>query len=304
MSETLFLFLLVLSVYLFIRFYESSSCGNTILFGIAGALTAMTRPTALLFVAVGALCALFRRQYWQATVIVVCTVLLFTPWVVRNYLTYHTVILTTAAGGTDLWLGNNPEADGGALAAPEVANYLKAHGYIETSEKGIQEAKEFILYHPFQFTELLVWKATAYWSVARPYAFWFYLSGFPQKVVLVWSVIWSLILFVLGLSGAWLFWRSKRPLLRWLVVFAVLMPLSVIPIIVETRYRLPVYPFLALFAGYFSLRWYRLHKENPNDRSLLKVALSSAAIITAVAAFDILRNLPLILSRVGSLWGC
>jgi hypothetical protein len=177
--------------------------------------------------------------------------------------------------------------------------YAGSHSSAEISAHGTQEFEQFVFHHPFQEAELLAKKTSAYWSVARPYAFWFYLNGLPQKIVFVWSVVWSFVLFVLGLSGAWLMWESKRPLDRWLLLLALLMPLSVIPIIVETRYRLPVYPFLALFGGYFAARWHRLRQEDPQDHSLSKVALVVAALVVADAAFDALRNARLIFGRLG-----
>lgn len=302
MSETLHLFLLSLTTYAFVRFYESPSYRNTVFFGIVCSLAAMTRPTALLVIAAVVLCAMLRHQYKQAALIIVCTVVLFAPWAIRNYYTYNEFIFTTAAGGYDIWLGNNLGANGGAHPTPEINSYLETHGHIKTSAKGIAEAKSFAIHHPFQVIKLLIWKTTAYWSIARPYAFWFYLSDIPQKIVLVLSVLWSLILFVLGLAGAWILWQSKRPILRWIVAIAVLMPIAVIPIIVQTRYRLPVYPYLSLFAGYFVMHWYRLWKGNLYDKKIYKVVIISSAVIIIIAILDILQNLPLILSRLSSLF--
>jgi len=112
MTETLFLFLSVLSVYLFVRFYEEPTLKNSAWLGIAAALCILTRPTALLFLAVFVAFALSKKYFYQAVILIACSIIFVAPWTYRNYQTYHKFILTTAAGGYDLWVGNNPQADG------------------------------------------------------------------------------------------------------------------------------------------------------------------------------------------------
>jgi hypothetical protein len=292
MTETLFLFFIVLSTYLFVRFYQRPSLGNAALLGIASAFAIMTRPTALLILALALFYALFARRFAQALLMLACAALMIAPWTIRNYETYHSFILTTAAGGYDLWLGNTPATGGGAHPTPEMVSYASTHDFTATSAYGTKQFENFIFNHPLAEAELLVEKGIAYFSIARPYGFWFYLSGRAQEVVLAWSALWSFALFSLGLAGAWLMLRGRRPLHSWLLALAALMPLSVIPIIVETRYRLPLYPFLALFAGYFILRLYR-------DRGEWKVLIVAAALVIGDGALDALRNIGLIVSRLG-----
>lgn len=292
MTETLYLFLIAFTTYLFVRLYQEPGYANAALLGVAGAFAVLTRPTALLMLILVFIAALALRRYKQAAALLFCSVLVIAPWTLRNYSVYHSFILTTAAGGYDLWMGNNAGADGGAHPTREIVAYAASHTFTQTAAYGDAQFKQFIFGHPLAETKLLAEKTIAYASVARPYAFWFYLSGLAQKIVLVWSAAWSFILFSLGLAGAWLLWESKQPLYRWLLALAVLMPASVIPIIVETRYRLPLYPFLALFAGYFAVRLYR-------DRSLSKVLGVAAAFIFVDAAVDGASHLGLILDRLG-----
>ena len=61
-----------------------------------------------------------RRRFAKALVILACALVIIGPWTVRNYLVYDEFILTTAAGGYGLWLGNNPGANGGAHPTEEI----------------------------------------------------------------------------------------------------------------------------------------------------------------------------------------
>lgn len=302
MTETLYLFSLSLTTYVFVRFYQSSTWLLAALLGIVGGLSVMIRPTALLFLAAVAAAVFFKREFLKTVVVLLCAVLVIAPWTIRNYLVYDQFILTTAAGGYGLWLGNNPGAEGGAHPTEEIVAYTSTHTFLETSHEGVRQVKHFIMTEPLEATKIMIWKGTAYFSAARPYAFWFYFDDHPiaQKVVLTLSVAWSSVLLILGMAGAWILWRSKEPLTRWIVILAVTLPLAVIPVIVETRYRLPAYLFFSLFSGYLLAHAYSLYW---NDRraffGLAGVTAGSVALIVFTTGFDVFRNIALITSRLG-----
>lgn len=305
MTETVALFLTVLASYLFLKFLDKQSYINAALVGAVSALAMLTRPTLLLIAAIAAIFAISARRFSYAAVIIAAFLIVIAPWTIRNYITYDRVILTTVAGGYDLWLGNNPGADGGVHPTPEIVAYSQSHDILETSEYGSQQFKQFILHSPLHFAWLTVQRSIAYFSIARPYAFWFYFDEHPlaQKIVLGLSIIWSFLLFALGLAGAWLAWRSRDRRSRWIIALAASLPLSVVFILVETRYRLPIYPFLALFGGLFVAQWYRVWRtEGWLWSAESKTVAAIAVFCIAVACVDVLRHASLIATRLTAIF--
>jgi len=73
----------------------------------------------------------------------------------------------------------------------------------------------------------------------------------------------------------------------------VLAPLAVIPIIVETRYRYPLYPFLAIFAAY------GISKNFWHSR----VIGGSAAFILLLTGYDFFSNSADILEKISRVLG-
>src|SRR5207245_4226732 len=67
--------------------------------GVATALAALTRPTALLCIPLFALYS--GRRRWVA--LIIASVLTLAPWVMRNYLRYGELILVNDAAGYSVW---------------------------------------------------------------------------------------------------------------------------------------------------------------------------------------------------------
>lgn len=303
MTETLLLFFCILSVYLFVRFYEKPTPLNAFYLGCASAAAAMTRPTLLLFVIMFIAFCLARRYLKQALVIAACFTILIGPWALRNYFIFHRVILTTAAGGYDLWVGNNPQADGELDPTQAIKDFSNSHSIFETNAEGLRQVYAFIFRHPLTEARLLLLKTSIYFSSARPAAFWFHLHGTSRLLTVLFSSSFVFLLFSFGFAGLRFLWREGSYLYRWLILLAAAMPLSVIPIVVETRYRYALYPFLALFAGYFLARLVENYRNSPRglgafgrtNKSELVTLTAATAIVFADTALDVLLNL----SRIG-----
>ncbi len=298
MTETLMLFLLILSIYLFIKFYYKPTTTNVILLAVAGTLASLVRPTLLLILGVFLVFSLSRRFYKQAGIFVVCSFLVFTPWVVRNYIVFDQFILTTAIGGYDLWVGNNPLANGELDPSTYIRDFSSTHNVLETSEKGINEVLSFVLEKPFEELKLLATKTSIYFSFARPAAFWFHLHGLDRVVTIILSSSFAFILFTFGLSGVWYAWKERDALKRWIIVIALTMPLSVIPIVVETRYRYSFYPFLAFFTGYFIFLLKRKVDPYSNLNQKLKTYILVTIILSANTIFDFFKNLEIVKEKL------
>ncbi|MBI2474671.1 MAG: glycosyltransferase family 39 protein [Candidatus Taylorbacteria bacterium] len=300
MTESLFLFLTALSIYFFVLFYERPSKANALLLGVATALCILTRPTALLLLVMYLIFAVSKKYFVQALILALCFTFIIGPWTSRNYRVYDRFIMTTAAGGYDIWVGNNPEASGELEASATITAYLDNYGVEAADKKGIEEVKKFILTEPLNFIRLQLIKTSIYFSAARPSAFWFHLSGTSKMATVVLSSIFAFVTFALGFAGLWLAFK-KRGIFRWLAALTLAAPVAVIPIIVETRYRFPIYPLMALFAAYFVHEIYQSHRATGKFAWTreLKIFAVTASVVMLNTVFDAWRNFDVVKDKLG-----
>jgi len=296
MTETLLLFLLVASLHSFIRFFQEPTKWRAALLGLTATAALMTRPTLLLALLIFVIFCLWKRYFAQLSVLLVCSLLLISPWAIRNYQIFGTPVIVGTAGGYDLWVGNNEEANGELEPSATIAEYARMHTPTQTSVHGVQEVLRFVKTQPLSAFSLLLIKTSVYFSAARPAAFWFHQHGLNQILTIFLSSVFAFILFSFGIAGAVLLWR-KGELYRWLLLLALTAPLSVIPIVVETRYRYPLYPLLALFAGYaLAVLWEKGWKKSGSEQKVL-LWVTTAILFNTI--FDFLRNLDTVKDKLG-----
>src|SRR3989344_1289357 len=170
---------------------------------------------------------------------------------------YDRFILTTGVGAYDIWVGNHLGASGGFEKASDIQVARNSIGSKELDAVSRQKYFEFLTQLPFAFLELQIRKTALYFSLVRPGGFWIGLWDYPIQLffTLMYSFIWTAILFILGIAGALMLFKERRDLkMRFMLTSALLQPISVIPIIVETRYPYSLFPLLALFGAYFLVR--------------------------------------------------
>lgn len=259
MTETLFIFLMILVLYIFIRYFERMNMGGALLLGAAMAVAILTRSTIGFFLPVFIFYFWKRRLYKQMILFLILIVLIMAPWTIRNYFIYHRFIPTMANFGYNLWVGNHAGGDGEGAVMPEYYEAIKTYGIIGTNYYAAEQFKNFVFSHPLSYIKLTAGRLMKYFSFIRPMGFWFYQSGWGQLVFVLSSALASVILFTFGFAGIFACLRRQAALkkekkisqLIYLMVFMLLTCLAIIPILIETRYRLPIYPLMAIFAGFF-----------------------------------------------------
>ncbi|OGZ42289.1 MAG: hypothetical protein A3C80_00440 [Candidatus Ryanbacteria bacterium RIFCSPHIGHO2_02_FULL_45_43] len=295
LTETLFIFLLLLVTYISLVAVRGQSRSMPALAGLFFAFAIMTRPIAILpFLAFIAL-FIWRKNWKEVLLSVLFPLIIIGTWSSFVSRRYSTFILTTGVGTYDLWVGNNIDAKGGF---EKTAEQLEARHSLSVAELDtISRSKyvAFITSHPLRFLELQWRKTALYFSLIRPGGYWIHLMAHPfeRLLTLYASAFWTAALFIFGLAGAWVLYR-KRNDISWylLAVFALLQPLAVIPIIVETRYRYPFFPFLAVFAAYFLLL-----------RPIMRGAFFGAlAVIIIFTGYDAIYNASEIASKIMSVF--
>ncbi|MBI5045986.1 MAG: glycosyltransferase family 39 protein, partial [Candidatus Niyogibacteria bacterium] len=181
MTETLGVFLITLSIYLFWRYVNGVAKSAGLLFFTAlvfGFAVMVRTPAALLFLPFAYY--FIRENNWKHFLIfTVILILLFMPWIVRNYYVYRAFIPTNLAFGYDLLAGNHPGATG-ELEPYAVNDEFMSHGRIEGNKMALKAALGFILANPAEFSRITLDRISIYFSFARPTGFWFHLHGFAK----------------------------------------------------------------------------------------------------------------------------
>lgn len=294
LTETLFLFLLMSAVYASLRALDENGLTYAMVAGAAWGTAILTRPTALLPLSLVVIALCLQKRFRGAVLALCIAACIVAPWSYFVSKRFHSLILTTTVGGYDLWVGNNLDARGGFEKTLEIQNARKLYHSVELDRIGKRRYATFIMEHPLGFIELQIRKTALYFSAFRPTGFWFHIRDrvWELRATLVASFAWSVFVFFFGIAGAILFFREQRTVGAVLfLLFALFQPLSVIPIIVETRYRYPLYPFLAIFAAYFLAR-------RPWPRREVCIA---AAVLVCAAGYDFVSYSAEIIAKIQSI---
>ena len=190
------------------------------------------------------------RKVGLSLTIVIAAALITSPWIVRNIHVVGAPVLNTN-GGFNLYLGNNPSANGWFISIADTPRgptwqMLREEGELKASETLKQEAIEWIREHPTEFLTLAIRKAGYFWmppfhegkSQASTAENIVRILWGTQFVVIVAAALASLLIRRL---------RSRPVAMLWLAVggyTAVHMVFYVI-----FRYREPIMPVLVVIAA-------------------------------------------------------
>ncbi|MFA5935798.1 MAG: glycosyltransferase family 39 protein [Patescibacteria group bacterium] len=297
MTETLFIFFTALVLYFFSRVYQKATYADVAAFAATLGFATLTRSTILAFWPFF-IFLLFRKKAWPHMVlffIVLAAVL--TPWTVRNYKIYNTFLPTMANFGYNLIVGNRVGHDGEGGAPPELPQLTKDLGVIGANVYGVNYFKTFLREHPGEYVRLVSLRTMKYFSPIRPLGFWFYQTGWKQLVFVLSSSLMAFLIFVAGWAGLFLAWKKKNAALGYLFCFALVTAGPVIAILVETRYRIPIYPFMAIFGGYSIANWLK-------DRKAVQPYFYGAlALVLSIGLIDLSFEYQKVLRKINGIFG-
>ncbi len=271
-------FLNLLALYL-LTFKAGQGRGWLIVSSLVCGLAIVFRPNFLLFSAAVFIWWIARRQYRNALILLVFTALPVLPVTARNLLVARDFVLVASQDGINFWIGNSPAADGRTVALPLfrreldgeflsrmkddpwfredvwlVSNYLveKELGHPvkegEVSSFWIGQTIRSMLKHPGAACALMLKKC--YFlidktTVSNDRDEDYHRERIPILRQLGWFHL-GLIM-PLALLGIMLGLRERRS--RYLVIFVFSYGFSIALFFVISRYRMKMFPELAIFAA-------------------------------------------------------
>lgn len=305
---SLIIFLGLLAFLCLIKAGESSKLSHWFLAGLFLGLSAIARPNILLFVVclppwiyfiLRQKTTLQRiRQFTKFTVMLAMGCIIpILPVTLHNYFVGKDSVLIASQGGLNFYIGNNPESDGRTAVAPGTRDTWWG-GYedqISKAKKGLgnpnakpseisrfwyTQGLTFILNEPLTFFKLMLKKLYFFWNaheIGNNRGIHFvtrYSSIFIYFTFKFWLVC------PLAIAGIFLSLRRKLNV-SLLLIFVISYMVSIVIFFVCARYRMPVIPFLIVFASYAVYEWLQSILSNGHFRELVR----QPTLRTSVATF-------------------
>lgn len=220
-----------------------------LLFGVLWALIGLSNSTLLLFLPVCGIWVLFGSPSKIVFLRAVASGLIFfalvTPWMIRNYRVFHAFIPFRSNFGAELYMANNPTADGmpwGKTVNGEyqVSQYTELGEVRYCKEQGAL-AKAWIRSHPGRFLDL---------SLKRFYFFWW---TDPHAQTNRWFLVFVrnvnyCVPNILAILGLVLSFRKRIPAAGLFLWAFILLPFTYYFITAEARFRHPLEPIIVILS--------------------------------------------------------
>jgi 4-amino-4-deoxy-L-arabinose transferase-like glycosyltransferase len=286
MTETLFTTLFLLIIFLAIKEKDESNwLRNNLILGALIGVSALFRPTILLFPILIFLWRWRDRVPLRTNVgALVATglaaVLALSPWLVRNYVEFQRVSVTSNAG-VNFWMGSHQNASG-AYSFPQKDNPLidvkddfersdlgfrRGFEFVTTSpiNYGIVVAKKFVRFFSVDYWLMMTMQYKPEWASAPNSATIFaqlspvvlFILHFPYMIVLFLGTF-GMICNATGDEKKFLILRSLS--LYWLFAHLIFFA--------DARFRFPIMPVVILAGAY---GWSVIHAQN-FQRTKLRIA--------------------------------
>ena len=308
---TLAIPLALLALWLSLRLADDPRPTRCLLAGLAWGLASIARPNPLLFVPLLALWLLWRarpaplrRGLLPVAALLAGTAVPILPLTAYNAIAGGDRVLIASQAGVNLWIGNNPQSDGSTAIVPgtrggwwegyhdAIAQAEAAQGRSlrpsEVSAHYSRRAWDFIL-GP-QGMRHMLWKLRLFvtdWELGNNQEIRFFAHRFGPVVRLLPPGFGRVggfgILAALGALGLALSLRGdgrRLPLAGYLLVYCA----GVVLFFVCSRFRAPVLPLLAVYAGH-ALAW--LGREAASRRWAGAAAGAAAAALMALFSMRI-----------------
>jgi 4-amino-4-deoxy-L-arabinose transferase-like glycosyltransferase len=253
LSEAIFIFLLVLGMWCLYRWAEAPAENRWLLAYALSMAAATYAKASLTFLPVILPVLLLRWPiHWREAARVVLLVALvyaacLGPWWIRNARLFGEPVWFTTSSAAQLYLGNNPANQSGGndwgsdVEQPFVSDIHRLPE-LERDRRYRERAMAYIKAEPLQFVRNAWGKFVRYWNIVPNHEM--YRQGaYPWIIGLSYGPA-----LILALIGVWVYrtrWRLALPIYALVAYFTLLHSVT----IASLRYRLPLEPFLIVFAA-------------------------------------------------------
>jgi tetratricopeptide (TPR) repeat protein len=273
LMETLVLFLNMLAVLMIISGVASGRWSRFLIAGCCLGLSALGRPTVLLVAFGVALWLLLSkrtrpaRRFLHVGVLAAGICVCILPVALRNFHLERDLVLISANGGLNFYIGNGPGATGTfrvsekpGIAPGEITGKFEAETeagrqmtYAEVSGWWYEKTFSFIKASPRLFVRNLIWKMHLVWNAFEiPQIEWYatqrQYSGLLKKPLVTTQIVLPLAIVGILLS------LQTPARMAVLYLYLGLQALGMSLFFVTARYRMTVLPVLCVFAA-FALTW-------------------------------------------------
>lgn len=275
LSETLFTFLFVASVYLSIRFQSEPSASGALFLGLSLGLGALTRsilwvcvPIVFFFLFLSSTGS-YRKRFQYLTMATIVFALTLAPWAWRNTELQRTFTLIDVMGGRNVMMGNyeHTPLERSWATITDVKGEKAWHRVLANATPGYSSLTQgqidklamrygirYFFDHPAQSAQRCLVRFFNFWQLEREM-----LAGVHQglwgKVSLWWEVLLALVIIggyalvilsaIFGFFAAPLHWKQNGLLLLWIAL-----PCGVHTIaFAHSRYHLPLIPIVCLYTA-------------------------------------------------------
>ena len=247
LSETLFAVLLAGAFACLLNSASGRMAWAAAAGGLLG-LAALVRPPVLLMIP--PLAAVWLALNWRASgslrtaaIVVAVALAVISPWPIRNYQLTGRAVFTTLSSGASLYEGTCPEADGGP-AMDKIAWPKEIGGMTEAQKNDFLRSRaiECMKADPMRMARLAAVKLARFWNVFPNF------GEYRRPAYLLVSGLYGIPVMICILAGIVLAARQTRA--AWiLMVPAEYFSVLHMVFVGSVRYRAPVMPLLAVFAG-------------------------------------------------------
>ena len=251
LTETLYLFLVCLMVYLFFWYWDRQDYWAAALLGLSSGLAVLARSPVLFFIPVILFYFYKKNKIKQGILFLFILVSVFVPWTVRNYDVYREFLPLGGSGAFNFWIGNYHGGRGEQEPTAEHGYFVDNMPMAGLQDESMRQFKVFLRDYPAEFVKISFLRANKYFSLIRPMGWWFYQTGWGQIVFVFSSAMAIGVLFIMGFAGFIKSLKLKDLKVYYLAAFTAITPLILFATVVESRYRFQIYPLLAIFAGFY-----------------------------------------------------
>jgi hypothetical protein len=243
-------------------FYLTDSTNRPLLLGLFFGLCTLVSPDIMVFMVFYLGCCWWRGKDPKSILRKIALVLggfllVISPWLVRNYLTFDRFVPITSNLGLNFWMGSSHQASGSQYPRGKREWELEDRVYHavyfmnepERFDYLFGEGVRYAITHPYRYGALRLKSFFYFWFTHYQ---WADFPDIPQNRISKWATVFMIILaFIgMGISG----YPQSRILLLFFTSYTLLYTITHADI--ADRYRLVLDPYLLMFVSIFLWRFF------------------------------------------------